>query len=111
MRGRGNIRELQNAVQRAFILCRGNRIERSDLPAKVAGIEVGDFNTDEALSRRMTLDELEHEYVRSVLASVAGNKSEAAAILGIDHKTLYRKLEDNESEATAEPPSPAAPRR
>ena len=100
----GNIRELQNAVQRAFILCRGNRIERTDLPAKIAGIEAGELTSDEALSRRMTLDQLEHEYIRSVLASVAGNKSEAAAILGIDRKTLYRKLEDHESGLTAELP-------
>src|SRR5208337_2427559 len=92
----GNIRELQNAVQRAFILCRGNRIERTDLPAKIAGTEAADLTADDALSRRLTLDQLEDEYIRNVLASVAGNKSEAAAILGIDRKTLYRKLEDNE---------------
>src|SRR5208337_2205957 len=97
------IRELQNAVQRACILCRGNRIERSDLPAKVAGIEVGELSTDEALSRRMTLDQLEHEYIHTVLASVAGNKSEAATILGIDRKTLYRKLEDNEPSVAVDP--------
>ena len=99
----GNIRELQNAVQRAFILCRGNRIERSDLPPKIAGVEVGELTPDDALSRRMTLDQLEQQYIRNVLASVAGNKSEAAAILGIDRKTLYRKLEDNEPSVAAEP--------
>jgi len=99
----GNIRELQNALQRAFILCRGNRIERTDLPAKIAGTEAADLSTDEALSRRLTLDQLEHEYIHTVLASVAGNKTEAAAILGIDRKTLYRKLEDNEPSVAAEP--------
>ncbi len=93
----GNIRELQNAVQRAFILCRGNHIEHTDLPAKVSGTEAADLTADDALSRRLTLDQLEQEYIRRVLASVAGNKSEAAAILGIDRKTLYRKLEDHES--------------
>ncbi len=106
----GNIRELQNALQRAFILCRGNRIERTDLPAKIAGTEAADLTADEALSRRLTLDQLEREYVRNVLASVAGNKSEAAAILGIDRKTLYRKLEDNEPSIPTEPLSTSHPR-
>ena len=107
----GNIRELQNAVQRAFILCRGNRLERTDLPAKVAGTEAADLTADDALSRRLTLDQLEQEYIRRVLASVAGNKSEAAAILGIDRKTLYRKLEDDEPPVPARPPTAATQRR
>ena len=47
------------------------------------------------------LDELELEYIRATLASVDGNKSEAAAILGIDRKTLYRKLEDTPEEPPA----------
>jgi DNA-binding NtrC family response regulator len=40
----------------------------------------------------MTLEELEHEYIGAILASVGGNKTEAATLLGIDRKTLYRKL-------------------
>jgi two-component system response regulator HydG len=58
------------------------------------------------LSRRFTLDQLEREYIRNVLVSVAGNKSEAAVILGIDRKTLYRKLEDNAPSIPVEPLSP-----
>jgi DNA-binding protein Fis len=42
----------------------------------------------------MSLDEVEREYLRVVLAGVNGNKTEAAAILGVDRKTLYRKLEE-----------------
>jgi DNA-binding NtrC family response regulator len=93
----GNIRELQNAVSRAVILCRNNRITRDDLPAKVAGEESVAINIEEAVSRRLTIDQLEREYSRAVLASVGGNKSEAAGILGIDRKTLYRKLGEPES--------------
>jgi len=107
----GNIRELQNAVQRAFILCRGNRIERTDLPANVGGTQAADLSANDALSRRLTLGQLEQEYIRSVLASVAGNKSEAAAILGIDRKTLYRKLEDDEPPIPTGPLSSATQRR
>ena len=107
----GNIRELQNAVQRAFMLCRGNRVERTDLPAKVAGTEAADLTAEDAMSRRLTLGQLEQEYIHVVLASVAGNKSEAAAILGIDRKTLYRKLEDDEPPVPAPPPTAATQRR
>jgi two-component system, NtrC family, response regulator HydG len=91
----GNVRELQNAVQRAVLLCRKNRICSSDLPARISGIELADFSTNQAFARRPTLEQLERDYIHVVLASVGGNKREAAAILGIDRKTLYRKLEAN----------------
>ncbi len=55
------------------------------------------ISIEEAVSRRLTIDQLEREYSRAVLASVGGNKSEAAGILGIDRKTLYRKLGEPES--------------
>jgi DNA-binding NtrC family response regulator len=93
----GNIRELQNAISRAVILGRNNRIMRGDLPAKIAGEESGLISVEEAVSRRLTIDQLEREYARAVLASVGGNKSEAALVLGIDRKTLYRKLGEPES--------------
>ncbi len=93
----GNIRELQNAISRAVILCRNNRITRGDLPAKIAGDESVATSVDEAVSRRLTIDQLEREYARAVLASVGGNKSEAAMVLGIDRKTLYRKLGEPDS--------------
>jgi two-component system, NtrC family, response regulator HydG len=99
----GNIRELQNAIQRAVILSRGDLIARADLPPKVAGYTAPSISMiDEAVARRLSVEQLEREYVRAVLESVGGNKSEAAAILGIDRKTLYRKLEDRPDES-AEP--------
>jgi DNA-binding NtrC family response regulator len=94
----GNIRELQNAVQSGVILCRGAKLTVNDLPPRVVGSERTPANiVGEAAARRLTLDEMEREYVRRVLASVGGNKTEAAAILQIDRKTLYRKLEEPES--------------
>ena len=89
----GNIRELQNAVEHAVILCRHNQIGLGDLPAKVAGGDQRSLNLEEIVARRLKLEELEHQYVRSIVTSVKGNKSQAAAILGIDRKTLQRKLE------------------
>jgi DNA-binding NtrC family response regulator len=88
----GNIRELQNAISRAVILCRNDRITRGDLPAKIAGGAAPSVTIEDAVNRRLTIDQLEREYARAILASVGGNKSEAAMVLGIDRKTLYRKL-------------------
>jgi DNA-binding NtrC family response regulator len=88
----GNIRELQNAIQRALILCHDDRIKISDLPPKVAGEYRPSVNLEFAVARAMTLEELEQEYIHAIMSSVGGNKTEAATLLGIDRKTLYRKL-------------------
>jgi NtrC-family two-component system response regulator AlgB len=82
----GNARELRNAVERGVILSAGPLIGLADLPAQIGlpvrtGIEVG---------ARVTLDELEAEHIRRVLASTA-SMEEAAGVLGIDPSTLYRK--------------------
>ncbi len=89
----GNIRELHNAVEHAVILCRNNRIGLADLPARVKGGDQSSLKLEEIVARRPKLEELEHQYIRGIVTSVKGNKSEAAAILGIDRKTLQRKLE------------------
>jgi DNA-binding NtrC family response regulator len=89
----GNVRELQNAVQHAVLMCRNHRICRSDFPAKIGGCELIDFSTNKAFEHRPTLEQLEGDYIKFVLRSVHGNRGEAARILGIDRKTLYRKLE------------------
>jgi DNA-binding NtrC family response regulator len=93
----GNIRELQNAIQHAVVLCCENRITRADLPPKVSGAEATEFLPENAFTRRSTLAQLEHDYIRFVLAAVADNKTEAANILGIDRRTLYRKLDETET--------------
>ncbi|MGH7935160.1 MAG: sigma-54-dependent transcriptional regulator [Candidatus Binataceae bacterium] len=91
----GNVRELQNAIQRGVILNRDNVIAAKDLPPRLAGLEPSATNMlGEAVDRRLSLDQLERDYVRAVLDSVNGNKTEAANVLRIDRKTLYRKLED-----------------
>jgi DNA-binding NtrC family response regulator len=105
----GNIRELQNAIHRAVILCAGNRITINDLPPRVAGGERATMNLDELVTRNLPLETLEREYVRAVLAAANGNKSEAAAILGIDRKTLYRKLEDEPASAADDAQQELAP--
>jgi two-component system response regulator HydG len=95
----GNVRELQNAIQSSVILCREGRLAIEDLPPRIVGTEknIGS-DINQAVAQRCSLEELERQYVRMVLASVEGNKTEAAAILQIDRKTLYRKLEEVEPE-------------
>jgi NtrC-family two-component system response regulator AlgB len=82
----GNVRELRNAVERGVILATGSEIDRIHLPTQVgtaapARIEVGGA---------VTLDALEAEHIRRVLAS-SPSLDHAAGTLGIDPSTLYRK--------------------
>ncbi len=82
----GNLRELRNVIERALILCNGTTIEPVDLPDDLAPRE----NSHVAVGARVTLDDLEAEHIRRVLAH-ARNLDEAAKTLGIDPATLYRK--------------------
>jgi two-component system, NtrC family, response regulator AlgB len=82
----GNLRELRNVIERAVILCAGELIDLRDLPEEFGakpepGIAVG---------ARVTIDALEAEHIRRVLA-ISRNLEEAARTLGIDPATLYRK--------------------
>jgi DNA-binding NtrC family response regulator len=90
----GNARELHNAIQHGVILARNNLLTIDELPPKVRGADFSPAKMlSEAVDKRMSLDAFEHDYIRAVVDSVNGNKTEAASILGIDRKTLYRKLE------------------
>jgi DNA-binding NtrC family response regulator len=89
----GNVRELENVIERAVALCDGELIGLDDLPAQVKERRSGDLLAG-ALARGLTLSELEREYIEQVLAAEGGNKTRAAARLGLDRKTLYRKLEE-----------------
>jgi two-component system response regulator HydG len=93
----GNVRELHNVLRTAVLICGGDKLRVKDLPPRIAGTNTSPRLTiAEAVDRRLSLDRLEREYVRAILGSVNGNKREAAAILQIDRKTLYRKLEEPE---------------
>ena len=88
----GNIRELQNLIERAFALSTAETITLEDLPPAVAGWvapEVG--NEDEG--ELPTLGDAERRLIAAALRRSGGNKKEAARLLGIDRQRLYRKIE------------------
>lgn len=88
---RGNVRELENAIERAFILS-GDEIDLGSLPPKIsAGSESGPEVRD-AANFRPTLEETERRYISEIMRATDEDKTQAAHILGIDLSTLYRKL-------------------
>ena len=82
----GNIRQLQHMVERLAILAPGGRID-----ANAVRLAIEQMDSRESSSE--TLADTEAEQIRRVLGATNGNKSRAAKILGIERKTLYRKLE------------------
>jgi DNA-binding NtrC family response regulator len=103
----GNVRELQSAIQTGVILCRDSKLGVKDLPLKITGRGLPFAKIlEDVVQRRLSLDQLEREYVGAVLESVNGNKTEASLILQIDRKTLYRKLEEPEPLELAIPRKP-----
>lgn len=84
----GNVRELMHIIERAVIICDGERIDIADLPEAVRMAA----KAQRRRRARPTLAEVEAEYIRETLAATRGNKSEAARILGISRKNLYEKI-------------------
>ncbi|HJK90772.1 MAG TPA: sigma-54 dependent transcriptional regulator [Polyangiaceae bacterium LLY-WYZ-15_(1-7)] len=89
----GNVRELENCIERAVTLARFEQITTDDLPERVRTHESSRLLVDtQDPSELPTLETLERRFVRKVLQVVGGNKTQAAKVLGIDRRTLYRKL-------------------
>ncbi len=117
LRWPGNVRELENAVERAVILAPGPMIEANDLPVyewtqstqtsrnaevkKSGPLTVSDILESPA-GRLPTLEEFTRDYVALVLERTGGVKEQAARILNIDRKTLYRKIADHSKEKSGE---------
>jgi len=82
----GNVRELEHALEHAFILCPGDTLCVDHLPSELQDCFRGTSGP------RKTTEEDEASAIREALRKTAGNKARAARLLGIDRKTLYRKL-------------------
>ncbi|MDE7383579.1 MAG: sigma-54 dependent transcriptional regulator, partial [Treponemataceae bacterium] len=87
----GNIRQLQNCIESAVVMCSGDHITEQDLPPSIS-----EFSADNVISvpTGISLEEAEKIIIRQNLAANKGNKSRTAEILGIERKTLNKKLGD-----------------
>lgn len=90
----GNIRELSYTVKRACLLCKGDLIEKEDLPSEIRHLdnEKGNNGEEKANTARISLAEEEKDRILSCLRDVNYNKTKAAKLLNMDRKTLYNKL-------------------
>jgi two-component system, NtrC family, response regulator AtoC len=95
----GNIRELENALERAVALARHPTLTPEDLPTEIRAGVVPDWSDDLSHKEQSffastpTLEEVDKRYVRYILSHTQGNLSRAAKILDIDRRSLYRMLE------------------
>lgn len=96
----GNVRELSNAIERAVVFCRGQELDLADLPTRIRGHQAAaPANNDEAVAlfdpaMPPSLKLIEQRYVQHILRHTGGNKQQAARLLGIGRRTLYRYLEE-----------------
>ena len=88
----GNIRELQNAIERAFALSGADTITLNDLPAALRDDAAPSLDAPDG-GPLPTLGEAERRLIAAALRHSGGNKNEAARLLGIDRQRLYRKIE------------------
>lgn len=88
----GNVRELMNCIEHAVTLARTDPIQLEDLPSRIGGASVTSARVWPGADELVSLEEMERQYIEYVLESVGSNKAQAARLLRIERKTLYRKL-------------------
>lgn len=86
----GNVRELENVIERGVALCQGDTLEAAHLPDDLRELTIRAFRRQD--NRVLSLEEQERDYIRWVLEEAGGNQTLAAQILGIDRVSLWRKL-------------------
>ena len=84
----GNVRELENAIERATVLATGEKVDVQDLPQEIGTA----MSTTPVAGVSRSLADVEREYITAVMKASGGNRTKAAATLGIGAATLYRKL-------------------
>ena len=86
----GNVRELENILERATALCQGKAIRKQDLPSDLVELDLRAYHRPSKVL--LKLDELEKDYISHVLLISNGSRSRAAEILGIERTSLWRKM-------------------
>ncbi len=86
----GNVRELENIIERGVALANANTIEVAHLPEDLRELSIRTFRRKEG--QIPSLEEQEMSYIQWVLKEVGGNRTIAAQMLGIDRVSLWRKL-------------------
>lgn len=89
----GNVNELENVVERAVALTRYTQLTSEDLPPKVLHPSHADSAADADEASLLPMEDIERQHILRVLRAVGGHRTQAAKLLGLDRKTLYRKLE------------------
>jgi DNA-binding NtrC family response regulator len=94
----GNVRELENIVEQAFVLCRGGQIEIEHLPVELRPASAGSGKSTAAMDMRSA----QRRMIEAALSRSRGNRRQAARELGINPSTLYRRLKAADSPAEPE---------
>lgn len=90
----GNVRELENVIEGSVAMTTGAILTPEDLPERIRTGNQAVSLLEKARSKQMTLRELEYLYIADTLRRGGGNKSKVAEMLGLDRKTLYRKIQE-----------------
>ena len=90
----GNVRELQHAIEAAMVVCDGEEIQPRHLPRALGAAPPSAPAAEAAAASMPTLDEVEREHVARALRAADGHRGNAARMLGISERNLYRKLRD-----------------
>lgn len=95
----GNVRELRNVIERAVALTQVEKLIVDDFPESIRNYRQSRMTIDSLNPEELQpLEAIERRYIRHVLKSVNDNRTEAARILGIDRKTLYRRLKEYDAD-------------
>ncbi|MEM6553731.1 MAG: sigma-54 dependent transcriptional regulator [Planctomycetota bacterium] len=90
----GNVRQLINAVQNMVVVAEGDRLETRHLPPEIRDSAGLPDTASATPTAGVSLDQLEKQAIRETLKLTAGNREQAAKMLGIGERTLYRKLKE-----------------
>ena len=92
----GNVRELENAIERAVLLAETEQITLEDLPEKILGLQKSSLQGEgiDNLSLKLATRSLEVSFIAEALRRTKGNRTRAAELLEVSHRTLLYKIKE-----------------